>query len=146
MTLTNPPAAVEALRDMLLNCATITTDLLMTTGDLWYPKAAKDPDAGSATSLPFAVLAETDHNRSRYAAGAGGMPTGSLTCVLYVATEDVGIMEQYARDLADELMILQTGLPITDVNTTLAEEPATSAKHTTPTTSITLEIEWGLTS
>lgn len=148
----NPPAAVDALRTMLVACASAISAGLVTAAVHYPDAAAGSDDASTRDTLPRAILAETAHTRRRYAeAGVAGLPGGSLSISLQVDT-DPGTLETLARSLADELIAQSTGLPLVSVDVGLCSDPTpgqraavdgdatTLAKFRT----ITLAVEWGL--
>jgi hypothetical protein len=154
MSLTNPPPAVTALRDMLLACTSVT-GAGIATGNIWYPSAvAESDDATAVDALPRAIIGEESFTRSRYAEGARGIPSGTLGVVLQVDT-DVGTIETLARSIVDDLELLSHSQGLANVRCTvgLAAEPDkaqiaaddtsgdTSAKFAT----ITMTVDYGLT-
>lgn len=146
MTLTAPPPAVEALRDMLLACAAVTSAGIAT-GSIWYPAAAFDPDAGSADALPAILIVQEGVSRSSYAAGAQGLPGGSLTATVFLsgASSSIGAVEDLANDIAQQLMGQSTGLPITTVDV----DPAQSITRGQVAGGVsfyccTISLTWGL--
>jgi hypothetical protein len=151
MSLTNPPASVTALRDMLLACTSVTGAGIDTT-KIWYPSSATEADdATTPAALPRMILGEESYTRNRYAEGARGIPSGTLTAVLQ-ADSDIGTLETLARSICDDLEFLShsQGLANVRCNTALAAEPDaqqraadetdTSAKFGT----IIINVEYGL--
>jgi hypothetical protein len=152
MSLTSPPAAVTAIRDMLLACASVT-GAGIDTNRIWYPFAvAESDDATSAAAMPRIVLGEESYTRNRYAEGARGLAAGTLTIVLQ-NDADVGTLETLARTICDELELLShsQGLANLRCNTALAAQPDAQqlAADETDTASkfgsITITAEYGLT-
>ncbi len=145
MSLTNGPDDVVALRDMLLQ----TTDAVAS-ASMYYPAAAYDPDAGTADSLPAWLLAREDYERSSYAAGAQGLPGGSMSVTLIYpsASYTIGLVEAIADRVCRDLMGLAIGLPITSATSGRAMDatPGTIADDTDTVGAITctIEIQWGL--
>lgn len=151
MSLTNPPPAVTALRDMLLACSSVT-GAGMSTGDLYYPSAvAEADDATTPAAMPRMILGEDSYSRTRYAEGARGLPTGNLSAVLQNDT-DVGTLETLARAIADDLELLShsQGLANVRCNVGLASEPDAAQRAAEETddssrfASITITVEYGL--
>lgn len=151
MSLTNPPPAVTAVRDMLLACSSVT-GAGITTAKIWYPNAvAGSDDATTVDALPRIVLAEEDRSIIRYAEGARGLPQGTLLVTLQIDT-DTGTLETLARSVADDLELLShsQGLPNLRCRTGLASEPDTAqiAGDQTETAarfaSITITADYGL--
>lgn len=135
MSLTNPPAAVTALRDMLLSCSSVT-GAGIDTDKIWYPSAvAESDDATTPDPLPRIVLGEDAYTRNRYAEGARGLPQGTLTVVLNVDT-DAGTIETLARSISDDLELLShsSGLANVSCQTGLAAEPEPSQRAADDTT------------
>lgn len=124
MTLLNPPPAVTAIRDMLLACSSITGAGITTTS-IWYPTAvAESDDATPVDALPRIIVAEDSFTRVRYAEGARGLPTGSLSIVLCVDT-DAGTLETLGRAVCGDLEFLsQTqGLANLTASVGMASDP-----------------------
>lgn len=143
MSLTNPPDAITALHDMLV-ASSAASAAGISTSTIWYPALAIDPDAGTTDGLPAALLAEETHRQVRYAAGAGGLPGGTLICTIFKSGYTAGQMEDLGRDIAADLMSQQTGLPITSVNVGLCSDPIGAQRAELDYRTITLTIEWGL--
>lgn len=152
MTWTNPPTAVTEMRTMLLASSSFT-GAGFASGNVHYPAAALDSvNSSTADTLPVCVLAEEAQERTRYAEGARGLPTGTIAIVLYVDT-DTGTLEALARSILDDLLLLgqSQGLPIRSGSVGLcsdatsaqlaADETDTQAKHR----SITITVDYGLT-
>jgi hypothetical protein len=151
MSLTNPPPAVTALRDMLLACSSVT-GATIATANIYYPSAvAESDDATTPAAMPRMVLGEESNTRTRYAEGARGLPQGALTAVLQ-NDADVGTLETLARSICDDLELLSHSQGLANVRATVglasepdagqraADETDTSAKFA----SITIAIEYGL--
>lgn len=126
MSLSNPPPAVTALRDMLLLCASVTSYGIDTV-KIWYPEATATPDAGTAVTLPYLVVAEPSSARTRYADGAGGLPSGLLTATVY-AVDTIENLETLGRAIEKELQELQVGLYISDARSELAGRTSLAAE------------------
>jgi hypothetical protein len=91
------------------------------------------------------VLAESEHSRKTYAAGAGGIPGGKIVVSLYFAESNTtGTIEELCRNLCSELLAQTTGLPITDASATLASEPTPEARAQTAVILANLDITWGV--
>lgn len=152
MTWTNPPTAVTELRAMLLASSSFT-GASFTSGSVHYPSAAMESDdATSPDAMPLCVLAEESHDRTRYAEGARGLPSGGLSIVLHVDT-DTGTLEVLGRSILDDLLLLgqSQGLPIRNGSVGLSSEPdnAQRAADATDTSaqsnSLTISVQYGLT-
>lgn len=154
MSLTNPPPAVTALRDMLLACSSVT-GAGVTTDTIWYPSAvAESDDATAASALPRIIIGEETFTRSRYAEGARGIPGGTLGIVVHADT-DVGTIETLARSIADDLELLSHSQGLANVRCTvgLAAEPDNAQRAADDTTgdtsskfsAITIAADYGLT-
>ena len=145
MTLTFPPDAVTALRDMLLDCTAVTLAGLGT-NSIYYPELTIDPDAGDADTVPCALIMQTGYNRSSFAEGAQGLPGGSLSVVFYLSGDGIGSTEQFAQDVCSQLMEQQTGLPITNATHDEAKRATSGLRaNNTEYTTVDIQIDWGLT-
>lgn len=157
MVWTAPPQVVIDFRDMLLLCASGVAAGL-TTGKYHFPSAAAtSQDATTPDPLPYAVLAEVAHDRSRYAEmGVLGLPSGHLLAILHVNTS-AGALEALGRAICSELMTQSVGLPIRLATCALAADPlpgqlavATSSGIPDQTgatfRAININVDWGLTS
>lgn len=146
MSLTNPPPAVTALRDMLLACSSVT-GASITTNSIDYPTNAINTESGTPEALPRILLAETDSERARYAEiGVIGLPAGTLIATIQ-ADLTAGEIETLARSVASDLTGLASGLFLSSVSVGLCSDPATGmegeerdtagASHRTITLTIT---------
>lgn len=154
MSLTNPPPAVTAIRDMLLACSSVT-GAGITTDKIWYPSAvAESDDATAVDAMPRVVLGEEDFTRNRYAEGARGLAAGSL--VINIQAElGTGALETLARSICDDLELLShsQGLANLRCRTGLSSDPdqaMVAADSSTGDTSssfasIVITAEYGLT-
>jgi hypothetical protein len=120
----NPPAAVSAMRTMILACASAVA-YGITTDRIHYPAAAlHSDDATTDDPLPLIVIADDLSARQRYAEiGVPGVPGGSLTLIVH-SSATTGLIETFADDLCRELQALSTGLPITGAQRVRASEPS----------------------
>lgn len=114
MTLTNPPPAVTAIHNMLIACASWPVG-----GTTWYPSAA-DTQSGN-----FAVIAEMTNTRDTFAHGVSGIISGSLIVSLHLS-DTIGNAEVLARQLALELSAQNSGLPLRNVQSQMAQDPGPS--------------------
>ena len=153
MSLTNPPPAVTALRDMIIACASAIAAGIVT-ARVWYPAAvAESDDATASAAMPRVILGEESYTRNRYAEGARGLPQGTLTAVIQNDT-DVGTLETLARALCDDLEFLShsQGLANVRCNVGLAAEPDAGQRAADETdtsaqfASISIAVEYGLSS
>ncbi len=151
MSWTNPPDAVTQMRTMLLACSSVT-GAGFTSPSIHYPAVALETtNATAADALPAIAISEDQHTRTRYAEGARGLPGGTISVSLYMAT-DAGTLEALARAIADELELLgmSTGLPIRSAEAELCSDPSepevaagetqTQAAHR----KITIVVQYGL--
>jgi hypothetical protein len=143
MSLDNPPAFITGARDMLLACAKLTA-LGVATGNIHYPAASIDPEAGTADTLPCIVLSG-QQARDTYAAGAAGLPSGTVTATLYRSAQDRGTLETDAATICAEMMALATGLPITSATYDDAQDPSAGMRaNGLSVYSVTMTFDWGI--
>lgn len=150
MWTTPVPAAIAALRDMVVGCASAVS-FGLAQGRFHYPKVTMH--GSNAATRPHAELDEVDHVRTRYSEqGVAGNPSGTLICTIH-ADSTVPAMEELARNICNELLAQSTGLPLRGANAGRASDPTPAARAADQTTgdtaaefiSITITIEWGLT-
>lgn len=129
--LTNPPPEVQALADMLDDCASFGLDL-------YYPSAPAE------TSGDFGVIWPVDSRHVRYAEGMAPIPSGSLMLGIY-KTATIGELETFARTTQRELLTLATGLLLRGATSGRCAEagPAMRAGGQTRK-AIDITIEYGL--
>lgn len=111
MTLTSPPSIVTLLDTQLQACASFPSG-----ATTWYPAAP------AATSGTLFVLSASDINRTKFAVGAQGIPTGTLEIVLY-ADLAIGVIESLAQALLDELLTADAPLTLRGGSVGLCIEP-----------------------
>ena len=118
MSLTNAPGEITQFSTQLAACASWAA---LSGESTWYPTAPK------ATTLPFAVLASAI-TRTRYAVGAKGLPSGSLTAVIHVdaAAYTTGQLETLGRAVIDEMTEQDGGIFFRDADAPLASDPQPS--------------------
>lgn len=102
---TAPPEAA-ALRDMLA----LVTDYSTWSTGTHYPENSLGSDHGTPDTLPNGVIVPDEANWTPYAAGAGGLPGGRLSLVLYADT-DANTLEAQGRLIAKGVCALYAGLP-----------------------------------
>lgn len=149
MSWSNPPDAVTAFRDMLLLCGSVT-GAGFSSGTFHYPAAVLE-GGSTATDVPCCVLQEDDHDRSPYAEGAYGVPTGTVSATFHRDT-DAGTLEKMARDACYELSLVtqSSGLAQLRPRVMLASDPspgsmaADSTETSSKFRSITITATYGL--
>lgn len=137
MTLTNAPAIITQLSTQLAACAAWSGS----TGNHWYPSVTY-----AAATLPLAVLDESSRSYSSYAAGAGGLASGTLRISIHVAqSSDVGTLETLARTLLGQLLAQDPGILFRSGECGLCGEASTAEIATdTATYSIDISLPYGL--
>lgn len=114
------PPEVQALSDMLAAVPAFTTWAI---GGTHYPNNSLGTDHGVVPdALPNAVIAPDESTMQVYAAGAGALPGGRLTLVLYADT-DAAALEQQARLIAKGVCALYFGLANLRATVGLASGP-----------------------
>jgi hypothetical protein len=138
VTWEDPPAVVDRLRDHLMACDSWPGGI----DNVHYPTM---PNLGTE-ELIAAVLADVSRAQQVYAAGTGPLHGGSLLVVLYVpAAESTGTLEQLARDIADELLAQQDGIPFISAEVGICSDPSPAkVAGGTAVRSIAVTISWGL--
>lgn len=124
MTWVNAPAIVTQWRDQVVACATVTAAGIVSA-------RAHTTLAIQTDTLPAVVMAETAISRERYAEGAGGLPSGTLTAVFYLpssAYSDAGSVETFARAVVKELLEQPTVIPFREVHSGLCSDPTPGAR------------------
>lgn len=103
MSLTNPPAILTQLATQLAACASWPGGAVT---NMWYPKVP-----WVSASLPLGILEEAERTVTTYAAGAGGLQSGTLKITIhYAQTSDDGTVETLARALLSELLAQDPGI------------------------------------
>lgn len=99
MSLVNAPAIVTQLSTQLTACASWT-------GTNWYPRVT-----WAAATFPLALLEESERSVATYAAGAGGIASGTLKVTIHAAqSSDEGTVETLGRTILGELLAQQAGI------------------------------------
>jgi hypothetical protein len=154
MSLTNPPAVITSLRDMLLQCSTVTT-ASVTTAKMFYPQIAlAADDSTTPAALPLCLLSYESESRDNYAEGAYGLPSGSLTATFYfdAASYTIGQTELFAENTMKDLSLvsLSQGVHITGMRSSRCGDAdssmfAADAQHSNAAMrAITIDIDYGL--
>ncbi len=91
------------------------------------------------------MLVDVGRSGAVYAAGAEALPGGSLLIIIRAAMT-TGELEQFARNILDELLAQQTGIPFTtgEVGACSDPSPAKQAGGVV-TRAINIALQWGLT-
>jgi hypothetical protein len=132
LSLTNAPAIVTQLSTQLAACASWPG---ASTSNHWYPSVP-----WSSATLPLAVLEETDRTWTSYAAGAGGLVSGTLKATShYAATSDIGTVVAIGRTLLGELLSAQPGIIFRSSDCGLSGT-YTSAEAATDTGTIAIQL------
>lgn len=116
MTLTNAPDVITQFSTQLAACSSWTTG----TAGHWYPSSV-----GTIATL-HAVLASMNEERTKYAEGASGVPSGTLRANVFVPTS-LGDAETLGRALIKELTDQDTGLAFRGGSCALAGEAGPSS-------------------
>jgi hypothetical protein len=132
VTLTNAPAIVTQLSTQLAACASWPGGAVT---NLWYPRVP-----WASATLPLAVLEETERTWTPYAAGAGGLVSGTLKATIhYAATSDEGTVEAIGRTLLGELLAQNPGIIFRTSDCGLSGT-YTSAENATDTATIAIQL------
>ncbi len=132
MSLTNAPAIVTQLSTQLAACSSWPGG---STANHWYPDVI-----WASASLPLAVLEESERNWTPYAAGAGGLQSGTLRVTIhYATTSTVGTVESIARTLLGELLAAAPGICFRSSECSLSGA-STSAEAATGTGTVAIQI------
>jgi hypothetical protein len=110
------PPAVSALRDMLVASTTF-----IAAGGI--ESSVDYPIADFSESMPRALIIQESERRQVYSAGAGALPTGTLTIEFYDVAKESAI-ETTAFAIARDIAANQTGLLIRNVSCGMAMEPS----------------------
>lgn len=148
----NPPAAVDALADMIVACASAVTAGL-TSARMHYPAASiTNDDTTTADPLPLCEIGEESAGRTPYCEpGVRGLPGGTLVATIY-ADMSTGELETLADSICEELNLSVTGLANVNASRVRASEPtpgqraaADSTGATVPAiTAISINVSYGL--
>lgn len=124
MTWLNPPAVIEALRDMLVLCPTYASRF-GNASTVHYPDVPLGRAPG-AINPPLAIMDPINDAEDRPFPGLT-LPRGSIRIHL-VATTGVTDLEKIARTILRELMLQPTGLALTSGNVGKEKDPHPSAR------------------
>jgi hypothetical protein len=109
------------------------------TSDIHYPEISF-----ATATFPCAVLCEDQRSSTYYAAGASGLRAGTLKATIYTQSA-VGVTELLGREVLEQLLAQQTGIPFRGGYVGLCGEAtdATTAAAT-PISAVELYLEYGL--
>lgn len=140
MALTNPPPMVAQFSTQLAACADWPGGAAT---NHHYPKV----DWASAT-LPLAVIEEETNAGTMYAAGAGGLLSGTLKATIHLdpASATDGDAETLARTLCAELLAQTPGIIFRSAETSLSGTDSMAEQASgTGTIAIQIVLQYGLT-
>lgn len=153
MSWDNPPAAVSALRDMIVACASAVSAGLVQANFHYPTLALGSDDTTTPDARPMCVIAEDDSHRTPYAEpGVAGLPGGLLFATLYSDDLSTGEIEELADNIVNELLLSVSGLPNISASRQRASEPTpgqlaaddTAGNSTAAYSGITISITYGL--
>lgn len=113
------PPAVQGLKDML---QASPTWISWTGGGIHYPQAAISVEHGTPDSFPIAIIDPGDAKRTKYAAGAPGLLSGTISLMFFDAL-DSSDLETRARAILADLLANDVGLALTDGSVSRASDP-----------------------
>lgn len=103
-----------------------------------------DLKGAAEADFPAAQIVSESHAPRRYAAGAGGLPGGTIRITIH-ALLGIEALDTLARSVADELTAQQVGLANLEASTNICSDPTPSdraaGKHIR---SIDIDCSWGL--